>query len=77
MTYDGELEVAVPQQSIVIQLEDEIDLGRGDLLVSPQSVPYVSDRFVAMVVWLHAQSLQLNQTYLVKHSARQARFATG
>jgi len=34
VTYDGKLEVAVPQQSIVLQLEDEIDLSRGDLLVS-------------------------------------------
>ena len=73
VTYDGELELAVPQQSIVIQLEDEIDLSRGDLLVSPQSVPHVSDRFAATVVWLHAQPMQLNQTYLVKHAGRQVK----
>jgi hypothetical protein len=73
VTYDGELEVAVPQQSIVLQLEDEIDLSRGDLLVSPDSVPHVSDQFAATVVWLHAQPLLLNQTYLVKHSGRQVK----
>jgi sulfate adenylyltransferase large subunit len=65
VTYDGELEAAVPQQSIVLQLEDEIDLSRGDLLVSPDSVPHVSDQFAATVVWLHPQPLLLNQTYLV------------
>jgi sulfate adenylyltransferase subunit 1 len=73
VTYDGELEVAVPQQSIVLQLEDEIDLSRGDLLVSPDSVPHVSDRFAATVVWLHSRPLLLNQTYLVKHSGRQVK----
>jgi bifunctional enzyme CysN/CysC/sulfate adenylyltransferase subunit 1 len=73
VTYNGELELAVPQQSIVIQLEDEIDLSRGDLLVSPDSVPHVSDRFAATVVWLHAQPLQLSQTYLVKHAGRQVK----
>jgi bifunctional enzyme CysN/CysC/sulfate adenylyltransferase subunit 1 len=73
VTYDGEREVAVSQQSIVIQLEGEIDLSRGDLLVSPQSVPHVSDRFAAAVVWLHPQCLQLNRTYLLKHLGRQVK----
>jgi len=38
----------------VLQLEDEIDLSRGDLLVSPEIPPFSSDRFAAMVVWLHS-----------------------
>src|SRR5260221_1872770 len=73
VTYDGELDVAVPQQSIVLRLEDEIDLSRGDLLVSLDSAPHVSDRFAATVVWLQAQPLRLHQTYLVKHVGRQVK----
>jgi bifunctional enzyme CysN/CysC/sulfate adenylyltransferase subunit 1 len=73
VTYDGELEVAIPQQSIVLRLEDEIDLSRGDLLVSPDRLPHVSHRFTAMVVWLHPQPLRLNQAYLVKHFGRQVK----
>ena len=73
VTFDGELEVAVTQQSIVLQLEDEIDLSRGDLLVSPDCAPQVCDQFAATVVWLHSQPLRLNQTYLVKHSGRQVK----
>jgi sulfate adenylyltransferase subunit 1 len=70
VSYDGELEVAIPQQSVVLRLEDEIDLSRGDLLVSPDTPPCVSDRFVATVVWLDAQPLRLDRSYLVKHSGR-------
>ncbi len=70
VTYDSELEVAAPQQSVVLRLEDEIDLSRGDLLVSPDAPPSVSDRFAATVVWLDAQPLHLNRTYLVKHCGR-------
>jgi sulfate adenylyltransferase large subunit len=73
VTYDGELEIAVPQQSVVLKLENEIDLSRGDLLVSPDSVPYISDRFAATLVWLHSQTLELNRTYLVKHLGRQVK----
>ncbi len=70
VTYDGDLPVAIPGQSVVLQLEDEIDLSRGDLLVSPDSVPAVADRFAAAVVWLHANPLEPNRPYLIKHSGR-------
>ena len=69
-TYDGELEVAVASQSVVLTLEDEIDLSRGDMLVSPESPPLTLSRVAAMVVWLHTQPLQLHRTYLVKHAGR-------
>src|SRR5262249_28839571 len=49
----------------------EIDLSRGDLLVSPGFEPSVSERFLAMAVWLDAAPLRLHQMYLVKHCGRQ------
>jgi sulfate adenylyltransferase large subunit len=73
VTYDGEIEAAVLQQSVVLQLEDEIDLSRGDLLATPNELPTVSDRFAAMVVWLHPQPFTLNRTYLLKHTSHQVK----
>lgn len=70
LTYDGEMETAVTQQAVVLQLEDEIDLSRGDVLASPSAPPVVSAGFSARVVWLHEQPLQLAQTYLLKHTSR-------
>lgn len=69
--YDGDWEEAIPSQSAVLELAQEIDLSRGDMLVSPADPPHVSNRFRAMVVWLHARPMQLNQAYLVKHAGRQ------
>jgi len=71
VTYDGELDAAVAKQSVVLQLADEIDLSRGDLLVSPEQEPTVSERFTAKTVWMHGEPLRLNQAYLVKHCGRQ------
>ena len=51
----------------------EIDLSRGDMLVSLGSGPQVSKRFAAMVVWLNAEPMRLNQAYLVKHAGRQVK----
>jgi bifunctional enzyme CysN/CysC len=56
-----------------VQLEDEIDLSRGDMLVSPENGPRVSKRFCAMVVWLQETPLEVGRTYLVKHAARQTK----
>jgi hypothetical protein len=58
---------------VTLQLEDEIDLSRGDMLVSPENGPRVSRRFRAMVVWLHETPMEAGGTYLVKHTARQTK----
>jgi sulfate adenylyltransferase large subunit len=73
VSYDGELPQAFAPMSATVQLEDEIDLSRGDMLVSPENGPRVSKRFRAMVVWLHETPLQAGRTYLVKHTSRQTK----
>ena len=70
VSYDGNLDEALTGQSVVLRLEKEIDISRGDLIVSTESGPHVSNRFAAMLVWLHENPLQLNQTYLLKHAGR-------
>ncbi len=57
VTYDGKLEEAVQSQSVTLELEDEIDVSRGDMLVSPGAPPWVSRSFRAMVVWLNEKPL--------------------
>jgi sulfate adenylyltransferase large subunit len=71
VTFDGEPRSAVRAQSVTLKLADEIDLSRGDMLVSPQHPPVVSNHFVASLVWLHEEPLQLDFTYLLKHTTRQ------
>jgi sulfate adenylyltransferase subunit 1 len=73
VTYAGELNAAFRSQSVTVTLEDEIDLSRGDMLVSPENPPSSSQQFSASVVWLHEKSLELNRTYLLKHTTRQVK----
>jgi sulfate adenylyltransferase large subunit len=73
VSYDGDLPEAFAPMSVNLQLEDEIDLSRGDMLVSPDNGPRVSRRFRAMVVWLHGSPLEVGRTYLVKHTSRQTK----
>src|SRR2546430_703521 len=73
VTYDGELSEAGSPMSVTVKLEDEIDLSRGDMLVSPSAPPEVSRRLEAMVVWFDSSPLELNRVYLVKHAGRQVK----
>jgi sulfate adenylyltransferase subunit 1 len=73
VTYDGELRQASSPMSVTLQLDEEIDLSRGDMLVSPDHLPTVSRKIHARVVWLHGAPLELGRTYLVKHTVRQTR----
>lgn len=73
VTFDGELPQASSSMSVTLQLDDEIDLSRGDMLVSPQHPPSVARKFHARVVWLHGAALELEKTYLVKHTVCQTK----
>jgi sulfate adenylyltransferase subunit 1 (EFTu-like GTPase family) len=69
VTYDGNVASAAPPQSVTVELEDEIDLSRGDLLSSPQDPPQISHS----IVWMNEQPLRAGATYLLKHTTRTVR----
>jgi sulfate adenylyltransferase subunit 1 (EFTu-like GTPase family) len=73
VTFDGKLHEAAATQSITLKLDDEIDLSRGDMLVSPSRLPAISNRFSASIVWLHEQPLREDVGYLLKHTTRQVK----
>ena len=73
VTWDGELARAHAPQSVVVTLEDEIDLSRGDAIVSVSAPPSQASRFEATVVWMHAKPLISGTTYLLKHTSQTVR----
>jgi bifunctional enzyme CysN/CysC/sulfate adenylyltransferase subunit 1 len=73
VTYDGDLAAASYPQSVTVELEDEIDLSRGEMLVDAAALPDVSHRFRAMVVWMHEEPLAVGRTYFAKHTTRTVR----
>src|SRR5580704_2347569 len=51
-TFAGPLEAAIPPQSVTIRLEDEIDVGRGDMLADPERAPTVARELTAELCWM-------------------------
>lgn len=72
-TYDGQLDRAFCPQSVVIRLEDEVDVSRGDMLVHTDDLPRVTRSFNAHVVWMNETPLDPEKTYLLKQTTRHVR----
>ncbi len=68
VTFDGPLSQAGTGSSVTLQLEKELDLSRGDLLVSEEGLPNISRKFAANVVWLHDTPLDLQKRWIMRQS---------
>jgi len=73
VTYDGELEEAFAPQSVVLTLEDQLDISRGDMIVRKHNLPQVSDRLEAILCWMDDEALDRGTGYLLKHTTQTVR----
>ncbi len=70
VTFDGDLPLAQAPQSVTLTLTEELDISRGDLIVSPESPAVTTRRFTASLVWMDEKPLDLTRRYLLKHTSR-------
>ncbi|BCA92361.1 sulfate adenylyltransferase subunit CysN [Vreelandella aquamarina] len=70
VTFDGDLDAAYPGQAITVTLEDEIDISRGDWIVSADAEIPLSNVFNADIVWMHEDALTPGKLYDIKLATR-------
>jgi bifunctional enzyme CysN/CysC len=63
---ESSVEAATAGQSIVVILQDHLDVSRGDVIASAAAPPSVADQFEATVVWMHEDPLLQGRSYLMK-----------
>ncbi|MEG1563590.1 MAG: sulfate adenylyltransferase subunit CysN [Bacteroides sp.] len=73
VTYDGELDMAFPPQSVTLTLEDEIDVSRGEMLVHPDNQPIIDRNFEAMMVWMDEEPMDVNKSFFIKQTTNMSR----
>ena len=66
----GELEEARPGESIVITLEDELDISRGDMLVRSRNIPQSTRSLDADICWMGSTALRTDRPYYLQHTTR-------
>lgn len=72
-SFNKKLSEAFAPMSVTLQLEDEIDISRGDMIVANGNEPSVTQDLDIMICWLNETPLKLNGKYLVKHTSRDVR----
>lgn len=72
--YNQEVEEAFPPMSVTLELEDDIDISRGDMLVKTEFLPNTSQELELMVCWFD-QNAPLSQgtKYTILHTSKEAR----
>ncbi len=73
VTADGNVESAVADMAITLQLDTEIDVSRGDLIAETKSAPTLQRDLDAQVCWFDAQPLDPARPYLIKHGGAAVR----
>ncbi|MFN3549397.1 MAG: sulfate adenylyltransferase subunit CysN [Mesorhizobium sp.] len=72
VTHDGDLETAEAGQAVTLVLADEVEVSRGNMLVSPSARPEVADQFTADIIWFDEQPMLPGRTYLLRTETDQA-----
>lgn len=68
-----EVEEAFAPQSIVLHLEDDIDVSRGDLIVNVNDQPTLTNEAEVLLCWLDEKPLQSGNKYLLQQGSRMVR----
>jgi len=72
-TFNGVLDEAFPPMSVAIQLTDDIDISRGDMIVREGNQPEITQDITAMVVWMGERPLQLGKKYTLMHTTNEVK----
>lgn len=62
------LQEAYAPQSVAIQIEDDIDISRGDMLVRSDNLPTVGQDVELMICWLNEKPMQVGNKYYLRHT---------
>ena len=65
-----ELTEAHAPQSVVLQLEDDIDISRGDLIVTNNQLPTISQELEVLLCWMDSKPLTKGNKYLLQINSR-------
>jgi sulfate adenylyltransferase subunit 1 len=69
-TLSGPVPEAFCPQSVTLQLADDVDVSRGDMIAGLDRLPGAGSDLVAHVCWLHPRPLQRGRRYYLKHTSR-------
>jgi bifunctional enzyme CysN/CysC len=73
VTYGAELAEAFAGDSVILTLEDEIDISRGDMIVRTRNLPQVANQLECTLCWMSEEPMNPRGAYILQHTTRQVR----
>ncbi len=70
---EKELDLAFPPLSVVMTLEDDIDLSRGEMLVRKNNQPQMIIEVDAKICWLDSRELNPSSRLILRHMSQEVR----
>jgi bifunctional enzyme CysN/CysC len=67
---EGDRAEAAAGEAVMLTLDHEIDVSRGDVLAAPDDRPTVSDQVAAHIIWMADEPLLPGRSYLLKSATR-------
>lgn len=68
---EGEIAEAFAPMSVAIQLEDDIDISRGDMIVKTKNQPEKTQEIEAMICWLSNDNYVPRTKFVIKHTTNE------
>src|SRR5205085_2472684 len=65
---DKRLQECRPPQSVVVTLADDIDIGRGEMLVKAGAMASSERELGATVIWMSPSALTAGRRYMLRHT---------
>lgn len=72
-TMNGKIEEAFAPMSVVLTLEDDIDVSRGDMIVRENNQPDAEQDLDVMLCWLNPKGPRPRAKYTLRHTTNEAR----
>jgi sulfate adenylyltransferase subunit 1 len=68
-----DVEEAIAGQSVIMHLEDDIDVSRGDVLVKKDHPPLLGQELDVLLCWMDSKPLRAGNKYLLQHNSRRVK----
>lgn len=65
-----EMQEAYAPQSVILHLEDDVDISRGDLIVQSNDLPSVQNEFEVLLCWMDSKPLVAGCKYFLQHNSK-------
>lgn len=69
----AEVAEAYAPQSVILHLEDDVDISRGDMIAASDHLPQVSNELEVLMCWMGEKPLVLGNKYMLQHNSTRVR----